>query len=78
MAEIEKTKRAIFILVFLKLELLMAKSSCQFLHGRELTAKSKSAAEQQSKNIHMNGLPLTQISSTSLSCQRSLTFVPEQ
>lgn len=63
---------------FLKIGLLMAKSSCQFLHGRELIAKSKSAVEQQPENIHMNGLTLAQMSHTTLPYQRSLTFEPEQ
>lgn len=59
-----KNQKGSIYFEFLKLELSMAKSSCQFLHGRELTAKSKSTVGQQPENIHMNGLPLAQISLT--------------
>lgn len=54
----------------------MAKSSCQFLHGRELKAKARSALGQQHENIHSICLHLAQASHKTLPSPRSLTFVP--
>lgn len=53
----------------------MTKSSCQFRHGRELTAKSRSAFGQQHANIHSIGLHLAQASHTQPSLPRDLHHV---